>query len=89
MHAGESGFRLCDSLNIKLTIRLVGAGLSSVSCSVGVQLVVFVCSSVSVVLLTPKGSPCVSTRCFCLVPILASSSLFVDLIVALEDTLMS
>ena len=52
-----SGFRLYDSLNIKPTIWLVGAGLLSVSWPIGVQLVAFFCSSVSVVLLTHKESP--------------------------------
>ena len=31
LHAGGSGFRFCDSPNIKLTIWLVGAGPLSVS----------------------------------------------------------
>ena len=58
-------FRLCDSLNIKLNIWVVADGHLSVSWPIEVQLVVFFCSSVSVVLLTPMGSPVVSTRCNC------------------------
>ena len=69
-------FRLYDSPNIKLNIWLVGAGHLSVSWPIEVQLVVFFCSSVSVVLLTPMGSPGVSTRCNCLVLIFASSRSF-------------
>ena len=45
------------SPNIRLTIWLVGAGLLSVSWPIGVEQVVFVCSSVSVVLQAPQGSP--------------------------------
>ena len=41
---GRSGFRLYDSPNIKLNIRLVGAGHLSVSRPIEVQLVVFFCS---------------------------------------------
>ena len=59
-----SGLRLYDSPYIKLTIWLVWAGLLSVSWPIGVQLAIF-SSGVSVVLLTPKGSPGVPTRCNC------------------------
>ena len=58
-----SGLRLYDSPNIKLNISLVGAGHFSVSWPNEVLLVVFFCSGVSVVLLTPMGSPGVSTGC--------------------------
>ena len=55
--------RLYDSPTIKLTTWLVEAGHLSVSWSIGVQLVVFFGSGFSVVLLTPKESLGVSTRC--------------------------
>ena len=51
----------------------------SVSWPFGIQLVVFLCSSVSVVLLTPKGSPNVATHYDCRIL----------LIVARDHTLMS
>ena len=76
LHAGGSGFRLYDSPNIKLTIWFHGAGHLSVSWPIGVPLVVFFCSSVSVVLMTPKESPGFSSRCNCRVLILASSQPF-------------
>ena len=53
-------------------IWMVGAGLLSVSWPIGIQLVVFFCSSVSVVLLTPG----VSTRYNCRVLVIASSQSF-------------
>ena len=73
--AGGSGFRLYDSPNIKVGL-LIGAGHLSVSWPIDVKLVVFFCSSVSLVLLTPKESPGVSTRCNCRVLIRASSQSF-------------
>ena len=62
--------------NIKLNIWLVGARHLSVSWPIEVQLVVFFCSSVSVVLLTPMGSPSVPARCNCRDLIFASSQSF-------------
>ena len=55
------------------TIWLVGAGPLSVSWPIGVQPVVFFCSSVSVVLLTPKGFPGAPARCYYRVLFLALS----------------
>ena len=80
LHASGSGFRLYDSP----TIWLIGAGYLSVSVPVGVQLAVFFCSIVSVVLMTPKGYSDVSTRCKCRVLILASIFSLI-LIVAHDD----
>ena len=64
------------SPNIKLNIWLVGAGRLSVYWPIDVQLVVFFCSSVSMELLTPMGSPGVSTGCNSRVLIFASSRSF-------------
>ena len=65
MHAGGSGVRLNDGPDIKLFI-LVGWGLSflSVAWTVGNQLLVFFCSSVSVGCSTPQGSPGVGRNTF-------------------------
>ena len=82
-------FRLYDSPNIKLTIWLVGAGHLSVSWHIGVQLVVFFCSRVSVMLLTPKESLGVSTHCNCRVLILALTVFSLILSVARDDTFMT
>ena len=60
----------------KLNIWLVAAGHLSVSWSIEVQPVIFFCPCVSMVLLTPMGSPGVLTRCNCQVLIFASSRLF-------------
>ena len=89
MHAGGSGFRHYDSPNIKLDIWLIGAGHLSLSWAIGVQLVVFFCSSVSVVLLMPQGCPSASTRCNRRVLVLAASQTFhLISIVASDDTLL-
>ena len=76
MHTGGSGFRFYDSPNIKLNIWLVSLGLDVCLFLGPSALVVFFCSSVSVVLLTPKGSPGVSTRFDCRVLIFALSKSF-------------
>ena len=46
IEAGGSGFRLYDSPKIKLSFNLVWSGHLSASWPIGVQLVVFFCSSV-------------------------------------------
>ena len=59
-----------------LNVSLVGAGRLFASWPVGVRLVVFFCSGVSVVLLAPMGSPGFSKRCNCRDLIFASSRSF-------------
>ena len=58
----------------------------SVSRLTVVQLVVFVCSNIPVLLFHNPGSPNVSTRCFCLCVIIDFIS---DLFVARNDLWMS
>ena len=74
--------------NMKLNIWLVGAGHLSVSWSIGVQCLVFFCSSVQVVLLTPQGSPGVSTGVTIDFSSLLHHSLVIDFNCCLDDTLM-
>ena len=69
-------FRYLTDCELWLWHFLGNFGHLSVSWPIGVQLVVFFCSSVSVVLLTPQGSPGISTRCNCRVIILASPQYF-------------
>ena len=69
-------FELFRSACSKLHLEFFGAGHLSVSGPIGVQLMVFFCSSDLLVLLTPQGSPGLPRRCNCRVLILAVSQSF-------------
>ena len=88
---GGSGVRLSDGPDIKLFI-LVGLGRSFFVCCLAhrVQLLVFFCSSVPVVLFDTQGSPGIGRNTFLSSPHLCFIIVFIcDLFVSRDDPLMS
>ena len=91
MHAGGSGVRLNDGTDIKLFILagLAGAFLS-VAWPTGVQLLVFFCTSVPVVLFDTQESPGVGRNTFLSSPHLCFIIVFIcDLFVSRDYPFMS